>query len=303
MNKRPYTDSSSPLSPICKEHVILKSLVIDICLWIPDIILAFLSGSVTLYADAIKSGNEIISTFFTWIALRKIAKGESQIYDYGMGKFESLTGMITGIIMFLSLVLIFSITMYKLLNPSLLHKEATLAALIMMGIGAIVNLWLYREKKHLAEKEYSPAIEAQMRLFKTKAITDTTVLAALVPAVLLHEYSWSVYIDPLASLVVIGIFLHSGYRIISSLLPDLLDKTIDEELQLVIVRTLSEFFEDYEAFHGVRSRRGGKHIYIEIFLEFPGERRMAEVQAIINRMKQSLENEIPNSSVIIVPSS
>ena len=286
-----------------KEHIIFKSLIIDLLLWIPDIILAFLSGSVTLYADAIKSGNEIISTFFTWIALRKIAKGESQIYDYGMGKFENITGMITGVIMFLSLILVFSITVYKLFNPSTLHGEATFFAEIMMVIGVVVNTWLYREKKHIAEKEYSPAMESQMRLFRTKAITDFAVLAALFMVMSLHGYWWSVYIDPIASFVVIGFFLLSGYRIISSSLPDLLDKTIDEELQLIIVRALSEFFDEYEALHGVRSRRGGKQIYIEIFLEFNGERKMHEVQMIINQIKEKLEIEIPHSSVTIVPSS
>jgi cation diffusion facilitator family transporter len=291
------------ITPQLKERVVLKSLIIDLLLWIPDIILAFLSGSVTLYADAIKSGNEIISTFFTWIALRKIAKGESQIYDYGMGKFENLTGIITGAIMFLSLIMIFSITVFKLLNPSMLHEEATHLAIIMMVIGIVVNTYLYWEKKHISDLEYSPAMESQMRLFKTKAITDFAVLVALLIVMSLHEYWWSIYIDPLASFVVIGFFLFTGYRIISCSLPDLLDKTIDEELQLIIVKALSEFFDEYEALHGVRSRRGGNHIYIEIFLEFEGERKMSEVQIIINRMKKSLETEIPNSSVTIIPSS
>lgn len=295
-------DPHTPLSPQIKEKAIRKSLIIDICLWIPDIFLAYLSGSVTLYADVIKSGNEIISTFFTWIALRKISKGESQIYDYGMGKFETLTGMITGVIMFLSLFVIFSITVYKLFNPSALHQEMTFLAVIMMAIGAIVNILLYREKKHLSEKEFSPAIESQMRLFKTKAITDLTVLFALGLVMVFHHSEWSVYIDPLASFVVIGFFLYSGYRIISSSLPDLLDKTIDEELQLIIVKVLSEFFEDYEGLLGVRSRRGGKHIYIEIFLEFSGERKMSDVHTVIKLMKKTLEEEIPNSSVIIIPS-
>jgi hypothetical protein len=44
-------------------------------------------------------------------------------------------------------------------------------------------------------------------------------------------------------------------------------------------------------------------VYIEVFLEFDGDRKMCEVQAIIDRMKSSLEAKIPKSSVTIVPSS
>ncbi len=36
-----------------REKVIFKSLVIDLVFWIPDILLAVISSSVTLYADVI----------------------------------------------------------------------------------------------------------------------------------------------------------------------------------------------------------------------------------------------------------
>lgn len=284
-----------------REKIIFKSLVIDFIFWIPDILLAILSGSVTLYADVIKSGNEILSTFFAWIAMRKITKGGGDTYDYGMGKFETLTGIITGAVMFLSLVLVFAITSYKLLNPSLLHEEGTFLAIVMMAIGVCVNTWLWREKSHIAKKEYSPMMESQVRLFKTKALTDLTVLIALVLVMLLADYEWAIYIDPLASFIVIGSFMFSGYRTISSSLPDLLDKTIDEELQLEVVRALAEYFDEYEAFHGVRSRRSGNNIYIELFLEFNGENKFSKIQNTINRIKKTIENEIPRSSVTIMP--
>lgn len=284
-----------------REKVIFKSLVIDLVFWIPDILLAVISGSVTLYADVIKSGNEILSTFFAWLAMRKITKGGGDVYDYGMGKFETLTGIITGAVMFLSLVLVFAITSFKLLNPSLLHEEGTVLAIGMMAIGVCVNTWLWREKSHIAKKEYSPVMESQVRLFKTKALTDLTVLIALLLVMMLADYEWAIYIDPVASFIVIGSFLFSGYRTISSSLPDLLDKTIDEELQLEVVRALADYFDEYEAFHGVRSRRSGNNIYIELFLEFNGDKKFADVQDVINRIKNTLEQKIPKSSVTIMP--
>lgn len=284
-----------------KERVIFKSLIIDSIFWVPSIILAVLSGSVTLYTDAIKKGNEILSTFFSWLALKKMSQGGSHAYDYGMGKFENMTGIITGVVMFLSLVLVFSITVYKLLNPSLLHEEGTILAMIVLFMGVCISTILWREKVHIAKMEYSPVIESQITLFKTKAATDLIVLIALILVMVLDEYHWAEYIDPIASFIVIGSFLFSSYRTISSSLPDLLDKTLEEELQLVVVRALADFFDDYVAFHGVRSRRSGSFIYIELFLEFEGEKKMSEIQSIIYRIKNSLEMEIPKSSVTIMP--
>ena len=71
----------------------------------------------------------------------------------------------------------------------------------------------------------------------------------------------------------------------------------------MIVRELAAFFDDYSALHGVRSRRSGTNVYIELLLEFDGERKMCEVQEAIDRIKVSLEAKIPHSSVSIVPTS
>ena len=119
----------------------------------------------------------------------------------------------------------------------------------------------------------------------------------------IEDNPWEDYIDPVASFIVIGLFLLSGYRTISSSLPDLLDKTIEEELQLVVVRSLADFFDEYEAFHGVKSRKCGNDIFIELFLEFDGNRLMDDVQKTIYAIKESLEKEIPRSSVTIMPCS
>lgn len=288
-------------SSLIKERVIFKSLIIDTFFWFPSLILALLSGSVTLYTDVVKKGNEILSTFFSWLALKKMVEGGSNAYDYGMGKFENITGIVTGVVMFLSLVLVFGLTVFKLLNPGLLHEGSTILAIIVMLIGVCVSTVLWREKVHIARMEDSPVMEAQITLFKTKAATDLVVLIALILAMLLEHYSWAGYIDPLASFIVIGSFLISGYRTISTSLPDLLDKTIEEELQLVVVRSLADFFDEYEAFHGVRSRKSGNFVYIELFLEFDGEKKCREIQSAIDRIKESLEKEIPRSSVTIMP--
>ena len=72
---------------------------------------------------------------------------------------------------------------------------------------------------------------------------------------------------------------------------------------MVIVQHLAQFFNDYSALHGVRSRRSGSNVFIEIFLEFDGEKKMCEVQETINRIKVSLEAHIPKSTVSIVPTS
>ncbi|MFA4859629.1 cation diffusion facilitator family transporter [Methanoregula sp.] len=286
-----------------KQRTVLISLIVDFILWIPDIIAAILSGSIVLFADAIKCANEILATFFAYLTIRKMAKGGAGAYDYGMGKFETVTSIVTGGVMFISLALVFFVALYRIAVPAEIVQEGAYLGIFLMIIGVTMNSWLWRKNFRLFQKEPSPIMDSQWRLFRTKAFSDFAVLVSLIASLGFSHYAWSLYIDPLASFIIAGFLLFSGYRVITSSLPDLLDKTLDEELQMVIVRHLADFFEDYSALHGVRSRRSGNNVYIEIFLEFDGEKRMCEVQESINRIKMALEENIPRSSVSIVPTS
>ena len=296
-------DGGGPDSYAKKQRTILTSLVIDFVLWLPDIVAAVLSGSIVLFADAVKCGNEIIATFFAYLTIRKMAKGGAGAYDYGMGKFETMISIITGGVMFVSLALILYVALYRIAVPASIIHEGARIGIILMIIGVCMNSWLWRKNYRLNQKEPSPIMDSQWRLFRAKAFSDFSVLVSLIASIELSRYAWSLYIDPLASFVIAGFLLFSGYRVITSSLPDLLDKTLDEELQMVIVRHLAAFFNDYTALHGVRSRRSGSNVYIEILLEFDGEKKMCEVQEIINRIKSSLETHIPKSSVSVVPTS
>jgi cation diffusion facilitator family transporter len=284
-----------------KERTVFVSLVVDLLLWIPDIAAAVLSGSITMFADVLKCGNEILATFFAYMTLRRMGKGGAFTYDYGMGKFENLTGIITGAVMFVSLILVFFTAVHRILYPAELVAEGALLGIGLMALGVCVNTWLWIKNYRLAVKEPSPIMDSQWRLFRTKAFSDAAVLIALVLTMAFHGAGWALYIDPLASFVIAGFLLQSGYRVISTSLPDLLDKTLDESLQMVIVRELAVFFNEYTELHGVRSRRSGNHIYIELHLEFDGEKKMCEVQDVINRIKASLEEKIQRSEVSIVP--
>jgi cation diffusion facilitator family transporter len=284
-----------------KQKTILTSLIVDFILWIPDIVAAILSGSIVLFADALKCANEILATFFAYLTIRKMSRGGAGSYDYGLGKFETITSIITGGVMFVSLALVFFVAIYRLINPEELVLQGAYLGIVLMVIGVCMNSWLWKKNYRLYQISPSPIIDSQWRLFRTKAFSDLSVLCSLIATLAFAHYSWSLYIDPLASFIIAGFLLTSGYRVITSSLPDLLDKTLDENLQMVIVRHLAEFFDDYSALHGVRSRRSGANVYIEIFLEFDGSRKMSDVQVSINRIRESLERNIPKSSVSIIP--
>lgn len=285
-----------------REKSILTSLVVDFILLLPDIVAAVLANSLVMMADVLKCLNELLATFLSWIALRKVVRNKPYHFDYGLGKLENLTGIIVAWIMFLSLIIVLYSAFYRFRHPHELHPTGVALGIVLMLAGVCINTWLWIKNYRVARKEYSPIMESQWRLFRAKAVADFTVLMTLVlSAGLQNVVHWAVYIDPIGSLAIAGFLLFSIYHMIAHSVDDLLDRTLDESLQLVIVRDLTAFFEHYKAIHGVHSRRSGSNIYIEIFLEFDGDKKMNEVQEIFNMIKAGIEHHIKGSFITIVP--
>ena len=286
-----------------RQQLVFTGLVIDILILIPETAAVILSGSATLLSDIIKGANEILATSFALLIIRRVTLGGKFTYDYGMGKFESLTRIITGAVMLISLCILLLFTAHRILNPEHFDIYAAIIGIPLLSLACIADMYHWKKNYRLAQKEPTPIMEAQWRLRRAKTFSDLLIVFALVLSVVLVQYSWAMYIDPAVSFIIIGFLLLAGYREISSSLPDLFDKTLEEELQLVILRELATSFDKYHEFHGVRSRRSGSRMYIEIFLGFDPVQNMGEVQEFIDSLKGSLETRIPGSVVSIIPTS
>jgi len=285
-----------------KEHSIVLGLLVGLFGLLPGIVTIILSNSMTLLSDVLKNGGLVLAIFLSWLSIRKVSRGKNLGYDYGYGKLENLSGLLTASVMIISFGIVLYTAVNRFLHPTTLHEIGTIMGLAFSGIAIVANIWLWRHELHLAHKEVSPIMESMWRLSRVKTISTSLVFLCLGMSVVFRGEHWADYVDPTGSVILSCFILFSAYGIISKSVYDLLDRTLEEEMQLVILRELANYFQEYEALHGIKSRRSGSHIYIEIFLEFDGDRKMAEVQKVISEMKAALEQKIQSSRVIIVPS-
>ncbi|MBM3858886.1 MAG: cation diffusion facilitator family transporter [Verrucomicrobia bacterium] len=257
------------------------------------------SNSAVLLADALKTFLEFVAVLLAWLAIRRINRGAHHNFDYGIGKLENLSGLFVGILMMLCLLVILGNAIRNFLSPS--HVSG-LGLWIGIGDQIIylgINSYLCYRSRQVAAKDNSPAVAAQGRLLFTRAVANAFILIALVLSISLSRFHWAMYIDPCASLLIGGSILLAAFGIFSSSVYDLLDRTLEEKHQLLILRELAGHFDDYEALHGIRSRHAGGQVYVEIFLEFDPQKSVADVQRAINQITESLQSKIPNSHVSI----
>ena len=260
-----------------------------------------LANSVTLQSNVLRSSSETLAIFFSWLTVRRVAQGITHRYNYGYGKLENLASLVIAAVMILSLAVIFGNAVGRFRNPIAIGGLGAGMGLLFAGLAGSANAWYWVRLQGIAEKQSSAIMESQWRLFRARTIANLCVISSLGLSLTLRNYSWVVYVDPVGSIVLAGFLLFSAYGIISMSVYDLLDRTLEESLQMIILQELAVYFDEYVALHGIRSRRSGSNIHVEIFLEFDGERKVADVQRVIDSMKDRLERRIPGSQVVISP--
>lgn len=261
---------------------------------------AVLSNSSVLLADSLKTGLEFVAVLLAWMAIRRMAKGGGSDYEYGIGKLENLASFVIGALMVIVFLIIIGSAIRSIIWPSHISGVGLWISLGIQVVFGCVNGYLYLNARRVARSENSPIMVSQAKLFFTKLFANAFILLALISSILLHDYAWSAYIDPIAALVVAASIIVSAMSVFSSSVYDLLDGTLEEQDKLKIMRALAENFDRYDMIYGVRCRRAGARAFIEVFLGFDEDKRVGEVQREIGLISRAVEEQVQNSTVMVI---
>ena len=296
-----HSPASGAVSHEERERAIFIGVIVAFCLLVPCVVASYIAKSLTLAVDVLISLAETLACLFSWIIIRKVARGRNHDFNYGFGKLENISGLGVAAVMLASFLVVLMEGVDRLRHPVEVVESGVILGVVITAFAAVSDTWLWIKNVRLARRQASPLMEAQWRFFRSKSVCDYCVLASLVCTLLFHHYAWSIYIDTLFSFVLSGFLLWSAYLITADSVYDLLDRSLDESLQFEITRLLIVHFDAYEGLHGVRTRRSGGQVYIEVYLEFDGKKLMADVQRNIDLLTADLEDKIPSSHVSICP--
>ena len=274
--------------------------LLEVASFLPSLIVALLVGSLALLADWFSYLNSVLITLLTWLTLRRIARDPQTHYDYGLGKLESLSALISSALLMLSMVAVVAYSAWRIMHPVSLAAPMTWLGVAEYLVELGFNCWLWRRNRRIARREYSPLMETQWRTNRNDALQNVGILASLLLTLLFRNLAWHVYIDPLVAMLMALYVIVSYTGIFRGSLNDLLDKTLEETIQLRIVKHLAHHFDDYETFHAVRSRRAGGTIFIDVELGFDPDQTMRDVHRAIERITETLEQDVPGSKVRVV---
>ena len=262
---------------------------------------AVTANSIALWADWVATFLDLLAIFAAWWGLRRSGAGVTEAYDYGFGRFESLTSMAMAALMVISFFCISGAAVMRFLNPVPIHGAGVFIAIGLHLIFGVINVRLTVKSFRLEQREKSPLVAAQRRIFMIKAAGNALMLSSLTISYFLRHYPSASYADPAAALIIGATLFASAFKMFRFSVRDLLDCALEEQSKLLIIRALTLHFDRYEQIHDIRTRVTGSKVYIEVFLEFSHERSHGAVMTTVRSLQGEIKRLIRCDEVLIIP--
>jgi cation diffusion facilitator family transporter len=261
---------------------------------------AVLSGSLMLALDAFDSFCNTSQTFLSFFLSKKLQGDDSFKYDYGMGKIEAFGSFASSMFLFIGLAVVLTASVFSFINPSK-PEEALLFAICVKIINVAIDIWLLRKQMKTVIGAHSEFIESNVMLLKKNLAFDSVTLLTIAISYIFRAIPEIVYLDPI---VCVGCVLYIGtlnVKIIKESASDLLDKTLEEKTQMQILKCVSKIWGDIDGFHGVRTRRSGHIIYIDLMVSFDPNKSYSAIYKAYETFDLLIKEILPSSvsSIII----
>ena len=256
-------------------------------------VVAWLSGSLSIVAQAADSFFDLLAGVITFLAIRVAARPADSEHPYGHGKWEDVAGAAQGIlIMAAGGVIIYASIRHIQTGAAI---ELTGVGIAVMAGSILVSVLLSRHLLKVARASGSVALEANARNIAADVYSALAVLFGLL-AVHLTNLN---YIDAIVAIGVAGYIIQLGYKTISKPLSGLVDARLSSEQEAVIRDVLEGYSGRVAGFHALRTRRSGSHHYVDLHLVFESDISLEQAHRICDQIEAEIKDKLPRSSVII----
>ena len=287
---------------IKQERALALIIWLDLLIVVPYVSIAIAVKSLAMIAEVFRGGLLLTVIGFSLYMLRRANRGLIAEYDYGIGKMERALSAVVAVLLLVAAGFIAweTFTMeVKKPESSWLASAAIVLVTLNLCANTIPLVPLWRALREQA----SVTVLAHFRARMAKAFGSVVVVSCVAIHMITTNPTTARIAETIGAFFVAGFMVVVAIGLLRDALPDLLDRTIAESMQLQVTRTLAAFFHEYDELLAVRTRRSGNIAHVEILLGFSPDKRLGELSEIIARMKQHLQEAIPNSDIVIVPTS
>ena len=257
------------------------------------ILVGWLTGSISILAQAADSFFDLFAGLITFSAIRIATKPADSEHPYGHGKVEDIAGMIQGALIFIAGVIIIYTSIIRIIEGAVI--EVAEAGIAVMVISIIVSILLSRHLLKVAKATDSTAIEANAQNISSDVYSAVAVLVGLV----IVKLTGLNLIDSAIAIAVALYIIKISYDTIRKPVAALLDSRLPHTQESAIRDCVNNHIHEVVGFHALRTRRAGSQRYVDLHLVMSKEISLEQAHQICDQIETEIAKILPESSVVI----
>lgn len=251
-----------------------------------------LTGSVALLGSLVDSALDVAASLVNLMAVRTALEPPDTEHRFGHGKAEAIAGLVQSAVILGSAVFLFFKSIDRLMAPTpLAHSN--------LGIGVsvfaiVMTLGLVVFQKIVVRRTGSVTIAADRLHYTGDLLLNVGVIAAIAITTS-GGVPWADGAFGLGIALYIG---HAAYGIGRSSVDMLMDREFSPEEREQIFN-LVHGNEDVFGVHELKTRRSGRHAFIQMHIELKSNLTLFEAHAIADEVEATVGEAFPNAEILI----
>jgi cation diffusion facilitator family transporter len=291
----PIVQASSP-SRVSKPAAAGVSIASNSALIALKLAAAAITGSVAILSEALHSMIDLVASVIAFVSVRKADEPADVEHPYGHEKVENVAATIEGMLIIVGAGVIVYEAVHRLAVGASVDNLGVGIAVI--GFSAVANLSVSQFLSRQARRHDSPALSGDAAHLGTDALTSFGVLLGL----LLVQITGANAIDSAVALVVAGVIVIAGIRILRRSAAVLVDEAPPPEemdrIEAAIARARADQPE-VVGYHKLRARTTGRRRYIDLHLQFRSGTTLERAHELAHELRDAIESDLGNAEVLI----
>lgn len=264
----------------------------NILLMIIKGIVAFLTGSQAMIADAFNSAGDIFSSFMTYIGNKISSKPSDDDHNLGHGKAEYIYSMLISISMILMAIIILKDSFISLINGKTYDFSVWLIVVCIVTI--IVKFCLYMYTNKIYKKYNNLLVKANSRdHFNDMIITSVNLISCLLSLKGIY------FLDGVVGIIISLWIMYTSIKLFYESYNVLMDKSISIETKNEVYEIIDRHKEIKRVIHFNSTPVGYKY-QISFTIYVDGNMSTFDSHDIANKLEKEIIKEIDEIYLVII---
>jgi len=270
------------------------SVIINTLLFAVKLVLALISSSISLMADAIHTLSDVVSSAVVIWGFKEVEKPADAEHPYGHGRAEYIATLVIAILLAVVGIEFIQSSIKRILDPQLIAVNWWMISAIVATI--VLKEMTARYAEFLSHRISSGTLQADAWHHRTDAISSVLVVIAMIAG----QFGFH-HLDGYAGVGVALIILWTAYEISRDAIDDLIGKPpADEELEAI--RQAAMGIEGVLGTHDISVHSYGSDKFTSIHIEVDARQHTLKTHDIAEAVEEVINTDLQvNPTVHVDP--